>query len=146
MTELRVWTSKPVKVDHDGDNAGVLYIFNLTDQCVAGYRRSPDDDQFVVLELPDRSRGSDDRLKDKFKRLIKEKLMANESCQRLKEIASTQGVGEDEFAILITKVIAEMACEDRRPLDGILQWSERYGYDKKKVLREIDKIDKTQLG
>ena len=24
MTELRVWTSKSVKVEHDGDNAGVL--------------------------------------------------------------------------------------------------------------------------
>ena len=53
MIELRIWTSKPVKVEHDGDNAGVLYTFNLTNECVAGYRRSPDDDQFVVLELPD---------------------------------------------------------------------------------------------
>ena len=63
MTELRVWTSKPVKVEHDGDNAGVLYIFNLTDECVAGYRRSPDDDQFVTLELPNCSKRNKTRFK-----------------------------------------------------------------------------------
>ena len=71
--------------------------------------------------------------------------MANENFKRLEAIASTQGLDEDDFTILIGKVIAEMACGDRRPIDGILQWAEYYNYDKEKVLREINKIDKSQL-